>query len=327
MRKVDVRWKKIFSHPSMNYVFKKSAFYLVAIIIALTFAFFVPRFMSSAERNIWVVYFFDLDKPLVEQYLIFWSNLIRLDLGPSFTYYPMTVIEVMFFPLIYTSLLVIPVLFLSFYVGNWIGGRAAYLKGRLNDLVYYILLCARSAPFYWLGIIIFVYFVTGDNIFLAHPGGISPGVSRGFTTEFFIDTLRHYAPAFLTLFIVNIGFWALGMRAMILYEMETSYINYARHSGFRNSTLRKYSQRNAILPQFTLLNMRLNELVGETLILENVLLWPGIGALYLDSILSRDYPLVTGITIVLLVIAIIGNFLIDVSYGLLDPRIRTGSKT
>ncbi|MFX0140838.1 MAG: ABC transporter permease, partial [Candidatus Hodarchaeota archaeon] len=301
MRKTDSKLMKIFSHSSLNFILKKAFFYLIAIIIALTFAFFVPRFMADTS-NIWVRYFFDLDKPLVEQYLIFWLNLIQLDLGPSFTYYPMRVTEVMFFPLIYTLLLVIPVLVLSFYFGNWIGSRAAYLEGRANDIVYYTLLCFRSAPFYWLGIIIFVYFVTGDNIFLAHPGGISPEVSRGFTLEFFIDTLRHYAPAFLTLLIVNVGFWAMGMRAMILYEMETSYINYAKHIGFKNSTLRKYSQRNAILPQFTMLNLKLNELVGETLIIENVLLWPGIGTLYLDSILARDYPLVMGITIVFLVV-------------------------
>ncbi|MFX0126057.1 MAG: hypothetical protein ACFFAE_20720, partial [Candidatus Hodarchaeota archaeon] len=161
MRKMDWKQKKVFNNASLNYILKKTVFYLVAIIVGLTFAFFVPRFMADT-KNIWVIYFFDLDKPLIEQYLIFWFNLLRLDLGPSFTYYPMTVLEVMFFPLIYTSFLVIPVLFLSFYLGNWIGARAAYLKGRLNDLVYYILLCARSAPFYWLGIIIFVYFVTGN---------------------------------------------------------------------------------------------------------------------------------------------------------------------
>ncbi|MHA2243853.1 MAG: ABC transporter permease [Candidatus Hodarchaeales archaeon] len=317
--------RETFNHSYTKFVFKKAIFYLLATFIALTFVFLIPRFMVET-RSGFVVYFFGLDQPIEEQYFAFLNNLIRLDLGPSFSYYPRTVLETLFFPLLYTLILVVPVLFLSFFIGNWIGSKAAYLKNsRLNDIVYFILLCFRAAPFYWLGLMIFVYFVSGNNIFLAHPGGISPGVSRGFTLEFFIDSIRHYIPAFLTLLIVNVGFWAVRMRSLTLSEMESNYIHFADHLGFRNSTLRKYTQRNAILPQFTMLNLRFNELIGETLIVENILLWPGIGVLYMESIIGRDYPLIMGITIVFLLVAIVGNFIVDITYGFLDPRIKTGT--
>ncbi|MFX0016162.1 MAG: ABC transporter permease [Promethearchaeota archaeon] len=326
MLKLSIKLKQILNSSYNRFVLKKAGFYSLALFIALTFAFFIPRFMSEGDRNIWIVYFFNLDKPLEEQYLIFWENLLKMDLGPSFNYYPMTVVDVMLPRLVFSLVLVIPVLFISFYIGNWIGAKAAYLKGRINDAVYMFFLCLRSAPFYWLGLIIFIYFVTGNNIFLSHPGGISPQMSPGFNIDYFIDLFRHYMAPFLTLIIVNAGFWAVGMRAMILYEMETSYIYYAKHMGFRPKILRQYSQRNAILPQFTLLNLRFNELISETLIVEYVFLWPGIGTLYMESLFNRDYPLIMGITIVILVIAIIGNFLVDITYGFLDPRIKTGQK-
>lgn len=324
MFKTSSKVRKVLNHSYTKFVVKKVVFYLIAMFIALTFVFLIPRFMVETHSR-FLIFFFGLDRPLEEQYLAFLTNIIHLDFGPSFSYYPRTVLETMFVPLLYSLILVIPVLFLSFFLGNWIGSKAAYIKNnRVGDFVYLMLLCFHAAPFYWLGLIIFVYFVTGNNIFLAHPGGISPGVSRGLTLEFFIDSLRHYAPAFLTLLIVNLGFWGVRMRALTLSEIQTTYINYAEHLGFRNTKLRKYAQRNSILPQFTLLNVRLNELIGETLIIENVLLWPGIGTLYMESIISRDYPLVMGITIVFLLIAIIGNFLIDITYGFLDPRIKTG---
>jgi len=323
MIEASSKLKKAFNHSYTKFVLKKAVFYLIASFFALTFVFLIPRFMVET-RSGFVIYFLGLDRPLEEQYLIFLNNLLHLNLGFSFAYYPRTVVEIMFFPLLYSLILVVPVLFLSFFIGNWIGSKAAYIRNsRLSDIIYFILLCCRAAPFYWLGLIIFVYFVTGNNIFLAHPGGISPEVSRGFTWEFFLDTFRHYAPAFLTLLIVNLGFWAVRMRALTLSEMESNYIHFVEHLGFRDSMLRKYTQRNAILPQFTMLNLRLNELIGETLIVENILLWPGIGTLYMESIMGRDYPLIMGITMIFLLIAIVGNFIVDITYGFLDPRIRT----
>lgn len=325
MIKTSSKLREIFDHSYTRFVLKKAIFYLIAAFIALTFVFLIPRFMVETRTG-FVVYFFGLDRPLEEQYFAFLNNLIHLDLGPSFLYYPSTVVEIALPRLIYSLVLVVPVLFLSFFIGNWIGSKAAYLgNSRFGDIVYFILLCFRAAPFYWLGLMIFVYFVIGNNIFLAHPGGISPGVSRGFTLEFFIDSIRHYIPAFLTLLLVNLGFWAVRMRALTLSEMESNYIQFVEHLGFRNSTLRKYTQRNAILPQFTMLNLRFNELIGETLIVENILLWPGIGVLYMESIIGRDYPLIMGITLIFLLVAIIGNFFVDITYGFLDPRIKTGT--
>ncbi|MFX1282980.1 MAG: ABC transporter permease [Promethearchaeota archaeon] len=318
----DLKGTKSFSHAYVKFFIKKAVFYLIALFIALTIAFIIPRLMVDTN-DFYMIYFFELYKPIEEQYLSFWLNLIQLDLGPSISYYPMRVSEVIIHPLFYSLVLAIPILFISFFLGNWIGSKSAYLKGRANEMTYFILLILRSAPFYWLGLIIFVYFVVGNNILLSHPGASSPQMIPGFRLDYFIDLLRHYLAPFITLLLVHAGSWAVGMRAMTLHEIDSSYISYAGHLGFRKKTLRKYAQRNAILPQFTLLNLRLNELIGETLIVEYVFLWPGIGNLYLKAIYARDYPLIMGVTIVILIIAILGNFLIDITYGFIDPRIKT----
>jgi len=340
------RLKGLATHSYSRFVLKKAVFYLIVIFIALTFVFAIPRFMPGdpatrllrppptgsdparlaqfKEIKQAMNAYYGLDKPLHEQYIDFWIHILQFDLGSSYTYYPRTVVEIALPRLIYSLVLVIPVLFISFFLGNWIGGRAAFLKGRFNDLVYLFSIITANAPFYWLGIIIFVYFVTGDNIFLSHPGGISPDISRELSLEFFIDTIRHYFPAFLTLIIVMTGGWATGMRAMTLYEKESEYLLYAKQMGFRTRTMRRYAQRNAILPQFTGLNLRLNELIGMTIIIENIFLWPGIGVLAGQAIGSQDYPLVIGTFLVTLVIVIVGNFFVDITYGFLDPRIKTG---
>ncbi|MFX1548174.1 MAG: hypothetical protein ACFFCU_18355, partial [Promethearchaeota archaeon] len=210
------RMRGLISHSYSKFVMKKALFYLIVIIIALTFVFAIPRFMPGdpVERFIrppsgnpnpealaqyreiksHMLEFYGLNKSLFFQYIDFWTHLLQFDLGSSYTVWPTPVIELIIPRLAYTLLLVIPVLFISFFIGNWIGGRSAFLKGRLNDLVYFLSVLAANAPFYWLGIIILVYFVIGDNIFLSHPGGVSPQISRGFTLDFFIDTLRHFAP-------------------------------------------------------------------------------------------------------------------------------------
>lgn len=343
---IFIRLKGVITHSYLRFILKKAIFYLIVIFIALTAVFAIPRFMPGdpASRILRPPQFgagperlalyneikqqmnayFGLDKSLGDQFIDFWIHMLQFDLGSSYTYYPTSVVEVVLPRLIYTLILVVPVLFISFFLGNWIGGRAAFLKGRFNDLVYLFSITAANAPFYWLGIIVFIYFVTGDNIFLSHPGGLSPDMSRDMSLEFFIDSFRHYAPAFLTLIIVTTGGWATGMRALTLYEKESEYLLYAKQMGFRTRTMRKYAQRNAFLPQFTGLNLQLNNLIGMTIIVENIFLWPGVGWLAGNAVNLQDYPLIIGTFLVTLVVVIVGNFFVDITYGFLDPRIKTG---
>jgi len=155
-------------------------------------------------------------------------------------------------------------------------------------------------------------------------GTFSPRLIPGWNLTSFIDALRHYALPFLTLLIITTGGWASGMRSMTLYELDSGYILYAKQLGFRKKKLASYAQRNAILPQFTGLNINLNNLIGMTMIIEMVFMWDGLGLLALDAVQARDYSMMLGTFLVTMVVVILGNFLVDIAYAFLDPRIRTG---
>ena len=113
------------------------------------------------------------------------------------------------------------------------------------------------------------------------------GTIPTWSLSFFLDVLEHYSLPFLTLFIIYVGGWATGMRSMVIHEMDSGYVRYGEQLGFRKSKLMSYAERNAILPQFTGLNLLFNALIGETAILEIIFGWPGIGKMMFDAVWSR----------------------------------------
>ncbi|HLE75824.1 MAG TPA: ABC transporter permease [Candidatus Bathyarchaeia archaeon] len=333
-------YKKV-THPFFKFIFKKAIFYLIVAFIALTFIFLIPRLMPGnpidqmippgttdvgrlrlrAELSA----YFGLNKTLPEQYIDFWSHLLKgnLGLGMMRQYNFMPVAKVVMEKLPYTIALVVPVLFIGFFIGNWIGARAAYTKGKLSEAGYFTSIFVSQMPFYWFAMVLLFLLAVNFKIFPTH-GTFSPRFIPGLDLTSFLDAGRHYVLPFLTLLIITTGGWASGMRSMTLYELDSGYILYGRQLGFRNKKLLSYAKRNAILPQFTGLNINLNNLIGMTMIIEMVFQWNGLGLLALQAVQARDYFMILGTFLVTMVVVIIGNFLVDIAYAFLDPRIRTG---
>jgi peptide/nickel transport system permease protein len=337
--------KGLFTHPFAKFVGKKIVFYAVVTFVAATLVFLIPHLMpgnpvdqmihpsNGAQMGGGVDYlrlraqlisYFGLDKPLFDQYISYWGQLLTLNLGPSYPImYPMSVMSIIMGRLPYTLAIVLPVLFLSFFIGNWIGAKAAYVGGKWSELVYFFTVFSNRLPSFWFGMVLVFLFAATIKIFPAY-GPSSLGAIPTFTFSYFLDVLYHYALPFLTLFIIYVGGWATGMRSMVIHEMDSGYVRYGEQLGFRKSRLMSYAERNAILPQFTGLNLLFNALIGETAILEIIFGWPGIGRMMYDAVLSNDYPLIFGGFFIIMVVVIFGNFLIDILYGFIDPRIRTG---
>ena len=380
--------KRLFTHPFIRFVGKKAVFYLIVAIIALTFIFIIPRLMpgNPVDRMIppgttdvgrlrlraELERYFGLNKPLHEQYVDFWANLLTGNLGIDRNFRPIATVVMEKLP--FTLVLVIPVLLIGFFVGNWIGAKAAYTKGKRSEAVYFTSVFASQMPFFWFALVmvfllavdvssivklvaigilggvivaLFLLTVISDNFklivsgiigsmivllfVLAVTAGIFP-TSGTFSARFmpglnfatFADASRHYVLPFLTLLIITTGGWATGMRSMTLYELDSGYILYGKQLGFRNKKLASYARRNAILPQFTGLNINLNNLIGMTMIIEIVFRWDGIGLLAYQAVLSQDYAMILGTFLITMVVVILGNFLVDMTYAFLDPRIRTG---
>ena len=116
----------------------------------------------------------------------------------------------------------------------------------------------------------------------------------------------------------------MGIRAVMVNEMESDYIQYSEQLGFSKSKLRKYMVRNSIIPNFTWIPITLASLISETLLVEVVFQYPGLGTLAYNAIYGLDYPLIEATFVITMLIVLVGNFLCDILYGKLDPRI--GSK-
>jgi peptide/nickel transport system permease protein len=131
---------------------------------------------------------------------------------------------------------------------------------------------------------------------------------------------------FLSLFLVMFGGWAIGMRNMIIYELESDYSRYLEALGAPQGLVRKYAFRNAMLPQITGLALQLGVIVSGNLVTEIVFSYPGIGNLLFNAIKSEDYFLLQGIFLFIIAGVLIANFLVDVVYVIVDPRTRVGMR-
>ncbi|RDE13575.1 MAG: hypothetical protein C4K47_06185 [Candidatus Thorarchaeota archaeon] len=335
------KFGSVLTNSYVRFLARKAGFYLVVVFLSMVLVFFIIESMPGDPVAVMLASgnpppgvdinvladkmrdYFGLDKPILDRFFFFLGNFFTWNLGPSYHFYPVQVSTIVLYYLPYTLSLAIPVLFVSFFVGNYVGARAAYMKGRLNEAGYFALVFCNQLPPFWLGlVVVFTYVLLFHGI--PPIGGVTLGVIPSLSISYFVDLLAHWILPFLTLLIVYVGAWATGMRSMVTHEMDSGYVRYGEQLGFKKSKLMSYAQRNAILPQFTGLNMVFNGIVGQTLVIEIVFGWPGLGLLLYNAVFNYDYPLIFGCFMVIIIIIVAGNFLIDVLYGFLDPRMRTG---
>jgi peptide/nickel transport system permease protein len=136
--------------------------------------------------------------------------------------------------------------------------------------------------------------------------------------------LHHWFLPFASLFLVGFGGWAIGMRNMIIYELEADYSHYLEALGAPRSLVRRYAFQNGLLPQITGLALQLGVIVAGALVTEVVFSYPGIGYLLLAAIQNQDYFLIQGCFLFIIIGVLLANFIIDLVYVLVDPRTRRG---
>jgi peptide/nickel transport system permease protein len=109
---------------------------------------------------------------------------------------------------------------------------------------------------------------------------------------------------------------------MSIYELNADYVKYARFMGIKDSKIVGYVFRNAMLPQVTGLALSVGTMVGGALVAEIVFSYPGLGTTLLRAVLGQDYPLISAATLIITIMALLANFIIEILYGLIDPRIK-----
>jgi peptide/nickel transport system permease protein len=322
-----------------RYFGRKLLVYILTFFLAVTIDWLIPRFMpgdpiqvmlaragtrAEAAQVMYTYYTgaFGLDLPVWQQYLNFWNALFHGDLGTSVLVFPQPVAKVILSAVPYDLLLLIPSILLSWLAGNAFGAFAArskWLDNTISPLSYVL----TATPYMWLGILLAWALGIVAGIFPI-SGAYSYALRPHLSWVFIGSLLQHWFLPFASLFLVGFGGWAIGMRNMIIYELEADYSHYLEALGAPRKLVRKYAFRNAMLPQLTGLALQLGVVVAGALSTEIVFSYPGIGYLLLGAIQNKDYFLIQGCFLFIIIGVLLANFIIDVVYVLVDPRTRAG---
>jgi peptide/nickel transport system permease protein len=247
-----------------------------------------------------------LDRPLVVRYVEYVLDVVRGDLGMSIKdNRPVATMISETLPA--TAQLAGAAVLLSVLVGVPLGVVSAARPGGLIDnLVRVVSLAGLSMPVFWTGLVFIVFFSVTLGWF--------PVAGRG--------TLRHLVLPSVTLALPSIAILARMTRASLLEVLQEDYVRTARSKGLsRRSLLYKHALRNALIPVVTALGLQLGQMLGGAVLTETVFSWPGLGRLTVFAIFNRDFVLVQGVVLVLATVYVSVNLLVDLSYGLFDPRV------
>jgi peptide/nickel transport system permease protein len=324
-----------------RYFGRKLGIYILTFFVAVTIDWMIPRFMpgdpvqtmlsraslrpeAAQSMQTYLNNVFGLDVPLWRQYLSFWGGLVRGDLGVSVWLFPQPVTGVILRAVPYTLALLVPAILLSWWAGNKFGALAARRKWLDNTVlpVGYVL---TATPYMWLAILL-AWLLGSVAGWFPLSGGYSFSLAPSWSAEFLGSLLWHWFLPFLSLFLVAFGGWAIGMRNLVIYELEADYIHYLESLGAPRRLVRRYAFRNARLPQLTGLALQLGVLVAGALVTEIVFSYPGLGYLVLQAVNNQDFFLLQGVFLFIVLGVLAANFLIDIAYVVIDPRTRTGMR-
>jgi peptide/nickel transport system permease protein len=323
-----------------RYFLRKLFVYALTFVVAVTIDWAIPHLMPGnpvltlmgrlqiqdpkVAANVYHHYMraFNLNLPLWKQYYYFWVSLLHANLGTSILQFPTSVTSIILHAIPYTLGLLIPAILLSWYAGNKVGAMAARRKV-LDNTALPLGYALTATPYMWVGIMLSWLFAVTWQIF---PVGFAydPTSQRAWSFGFILVLLHHWFLPFFSLFLVAFGGWAIGMRNMIIYELESDYAHYLEALGAPQRLVRRYAFRNAMLPQITGLALQLGAVIAGALVTEIVFSYPGLGYQIYRAITNEDYFVIQGIFLFIIVGVLIANFLVDLVYVIVDPRTRIG---
>ncbi len=252
-----------------------------------------------------------LDRPLPEQYLIFLTQLVQGNLGKSLTY-QVPVADLLSQAIPVTLSLLLYALILSLLISIPLAALAAFRPGGARDLgVRAFTLVGQGMPQFWVGIMLILLLAVGLRAFPV--GGYG---DTGLDHLYFL-----FLPA-LTLAIAMAPTIIRSLRSSMINVLESEYVGTAKSKGaYGVSLFRGHVLRNAAIPTVSVIGVNLGYLVGGSLVIERVFALPGLGSLMINSIFSRDFPTVQGVTLFVALFVVVVGILTDVVYTMLDPRV------
>lgn len=266
---------------------------------------------------------FGLNDPLVIQYLKYIRNVVTLDFGLSTATFPTRVSTLIARALPWTVGLMLLSVVITFVIGNALGAIMAWDRSpKLVRVAIPVAMVFTSIPPILSGLLLMWLFAAKLRWFpLTSAYGLT--VEPGWTWGFVQSVIHHgFLPA-LSIVIVTFGFWALGMRGLMITVQGEDYVTLAKAKGLRpRYILYRYMIRNAILPQITAFALKIGLLVAGQVLVERIFAYNGMGKLLYDAILDQDFPVIQGVSFVIILMTAVSVFLVDLVYPFVDPRIR-----
>lgn len=328
----------------MKFYARRIGFYIITLWATISLNFLLPRLMpgnpadimiaklqrnggdisETTIRNIKLLLGSD-DSSMWEQYIGYWGQMLRGDLGISVTKYPTPVAELIGTALPWTLILVGVATIISFILGIALGAWAGWKRGTWVDHIIPATTVLQSIPYFWLALVLVSVFSVGLGIFPIIGGYDVFDFPRGpeWTWAFFADAVAHAALPALTIVLSSVGGWLFGMRNMMVSTLAEDYIITAEAKGLRpRRILTMYASRNAAIPSIAGFAITLGFVVAGSIVMEQVFTYPGIGKLMFQAVQNSDYALMQGVFLVITITVLAANFIMDLVYGFIDPRAR-----
>jgi peptide/nickel transport system permease protein len=327
-----------------EYLIKRIAQFLIVAFLAASINFFFPRMTGQDPIRQKLVQLqiqgssssgqdmkglvetynkkFGLDQPLWRQYLVYLGDTARLDFGQSISNYPTTVMSILVEAIPWSVGLLSVATLLSFAIGTLAGALIAWGKAPwILRAIFPAFFAFSAVPFYLMGILLLYVFAFRLNIFPLF-GGYSAQRIPDFSLDFWLDVGQHSLLPALSIVLAQIGFWALGMRSMMVTIQGEDYMLQAEAKGLKGPRIFfRYAMRNAILPQVTGLALTLGTIISGAILVEVVFGYPGVGTVLVTAVRGFDWFVIQGVVFMVIVTVAFTMLIIDLIYPLLDPRI------
>ncbi|MCC6166558.1 MAG: ABC transporter permease [Caldilineaceae bacterium] len=328
-----------------NYLIPRIGQYFMVIFLGVTLTFIIPRLspndpveqkvnqmmMSGGQVSPEAVIYlrealtemYGLSGSPWQQYFAFWGRLLRGDLGPSLSTFPTPVSKLLAQAMPWTFGLMLTATLISWVIGNLLGAFASYYTKNVPIKIIDVLSQAvRPIPYYIMALLLLVLFAYVWPIF-PFSGAYPPGTRVEPSLRFFATVVYHSILPALSLILIGVGGWFIGMKALTSNIISEDYVVYAENTGLpENKILYQYVMRNAMLPQITGLALQLGLIFSGALIMEVVFGYPGMGTLTLQAVMANDYSLIMGIAILSIIGVATTVLILDLIYPLFDPRVR-----
>ena len=267
---------------------------------------------------------YHLDEPLVTQYAYWFRGIVTLDLGRSIIEH--RPVSELIFEKLPNTLQLNAIAFLlaaviGIPIGLWSASRSGRPVERASAVLFFLL---YSLPSFWVALLLMQFFSVRLGVFPLF-GMTSNDYHELSTAGRVWDRLQHMVLPVLTLTYAQLAIFARFSKSALSEVIGADFITAARARGAGEMTVMwRHAFRNALIPLITLLGLTIPYLISGSVIVEQIFQWDGAGLLYLDAILTRDYPVVMGLTVTTALVTLLASVLADLLYALADPRVRVG---